>query len=66
MPPGTGFHLHRLLRHAGLQWSYSNIPSRGEGKTNCLRYFDTSHGPHRKQRLQQLFVPAERLYLVVT
>jgi hypothetical protein len=30
MPPGTGFLFCRLLRHAGLWWSYSYPPSLGD------------------------------------
>jgi hypothetical protein len=29
IPPGTGFPFRRLLRLAGLQWGYSNLPPHG-------------------------------------
>jgi hypothetical protein len=37
-PPRTGFPFHRLLRHAGLRWRYSNPHPHGRPR----------HGPHRK------------------
>jgi hypothetical protein len=33
IPPGTGFRFRRLLRLAGLQWRYSNPPTRGVTET---------------------------------
>jgi hypothetical protein len=37
MPPGTMFSFHRLLRLAGLRWSYSNPPPHG-GLINLSRW----------------------------
>jgi hypothetical protein len=34
LPPGTGFRFRRLLRLAGLRWSYCNPPPHGLGLTS--------------------------------
>jgi hypothetical protein len=38
MPPGTGFPFCRLLRLAGLRWSYSNQPPH-DSERNCLQAY---------------------------
>jgi hypothetical protein len=57
--PGTGFPLRRLLRLAGLQWSYSTPPPHGVfcsswlGRPNCFPYKPLLHGPSVKHKFQQ-------------
>jgi hypothetical protein len=51
-PPCTVFPFHRLLRLAGLRWSFSNPPPRGSSVYSHLNVLliTSRHGSHRKHR----------------
>jgi hypothetical protein len=53
--PGTGFPFRRLLRLAGLRWSYSNPPPHGSHWlfTTELFFITTSHGTNIIHNFQQ-------------
>jgi hypothetical protein len=51
LPQIRDFPFRRLLRHAGLQWKYSNAPPHGMTPVHQLPYFIiTLHGPNRRHR----------------